>query len=74
MEDPKVWNNPKQAQSLGKEKKSLEGVVHKISKFEQVLEDSKELYELAKDESDIVTLKAICNEIRITCMMVIIAV
>ena len=66
MEDPKVWNNPKQAQSLGKEKKSLEGVVHKISKFEQVLEDSKELYELAKDESDIVTLKAICNDVEKT--------
>jgi peptide chain release factor 2 len=27
MEDPKIWDDPKRAQELGKEKKSLEGVV-----------------------------------------------
>ena len=62
MEDPKVWNDLKYAQSLGKEKKSLENVVHKISEFEKSLLDSKELYELAKDESDIVTLKIINSD------------
>ena len=64
MEDSKVWNDPKHAQALGKEKKSLEDVVLKIRKFEKVLVDSKELYELAKDESDIVTLKAICSDVQ----------
>ena len=58
-----MWNDPKYAQSLGKEKKSLEDVVYKIRKFEKVLVDSKELFELAKDESDIFTLKAICNDV-----------
>ena len=59
-----MWNDPKHAQALGKEKKSLEDVVLKIRKFEKVLVDSKELYELAKDESDIVTLKAICSDVQ----------
>ncbi|MDB5869973.1 MAG: hypothetical protein JWP96_2305, partial [Polaromonas sp.] len=27
LEDPKVWDNPKRAQELGREKKSLEDVV-----------------------------------------------
>ena len=57
MEDPKVWNDLKYAQSLGKEKKSLENVVFKISEFEKLLLDSKELYELAKDESKFIFLK-----------------
>tara|TARA_B100001094_G_C18158667_1_gene788009 strand:+ start:1009 stop:1986 length:978 start_codon:yes stop_codon:yes gene_type:complete len=63
MEDPKVWNDLKFAQSLGKEKKSLENVVFKISELEKLLLDSKELYELAKDESDIVTLKIISGDV-----------
>ena len=27
MEDPKIWDDPKRAQELGKEKKSLEAIV-----------------------------------------------
>ena len=31
LEDPAVWNDPKKAQELGKEKKALDGVVVTLS-------------------------------------------
>ena len=33
LEDPKVWDEPKRAQELGKEKKSLEDVVLVIDRL-----------------------------------------
>jgi peptide chain release factor 2 len=63
LEDSEIWKQPKQAQSLGKEKKDLEGVVLKIINIEKLLVDSKELFELAQGESDFFTLKAISNDV-----------
>lgn len=62
MENPEIWNNPNEAQSLGKEKKSLEGVVLKIIGIEELLTDSQELYDLAKGEFDFGTLIAISKD------------
>uniref|UniRef100_UPI0018225792 peptide chain release factor 2 n=1 Tax=Methylibium sp. TaxID=2067992 RepID=UPI0018225792 len=59
LEDPTVWNDPKNAQSLGREKKSLEAVVESIGSLERNLSDNAELYEMSKDESDFDGLKAI---------------
>ena len=52
LEDPTVWNDPKNAQALGREKKSLESVVGTIASLERDLADNAELYELSKDEGD----------------------
>ena len=52
LEDPKVWDNPKRAQELGKEKKSLEDVVQVISRLTTELADNAELFDMAKDEGD----------------------
>jgi peptide chain release factor 2 len=52
LEDPKVWDNPKRAQELGKEKKSLEDVVHVIDRLSSELSDNIELFEMAKGEGD----------------------
>lgn len=62
MEDPKIWDDPKQAQALGKEKKLLEGVVHNLQKLTDDLSGAIELFELAADESDEDTLLAIEND------------
>jgi peptide chain release factor 2 len=59
LEDPAVWNDPKKAQELGKEKKGLEGVVVALDELERELADSAELYELSSDEGDEDTLLAI---------------
>lgn len=35
LEDPAVWNDPKRAQELGKEKKALENVVITITELDR---------------------------------------
>ncbi|MDP3356572.1 MAG: peptide chain release factor 2 [Polaromonas sp.] len=52
LDDPKVWDNPKRAQELGREKKSLEDVVHVINRLSAELADNVELFEMSKAESD----------------------
>jgi peptide chain release factor 2 len=52
LEDPKVWDNPKRAQELGKEKKSLEDVVTVIDRLSSELADNTELFDMSKSEGD----------------------
>ena len=59
LEDPKVWDDPQRAQELGKEKKQLDGVVHTLTALRKGLDDSAELYQLARDEADDDTLLAV---------------
>jgi peptide chain release factor 2 len=59
LEDPAVWNDPKHAQDLGKEKKSLEAVVLTISRLERELADNTELFEMSKEEGDDAALETI---------------
>ena len=56
LEQPDVWNNPDNAQALGKERSSLEGVVKTIDAMETGLEDARELLDLAVEENDADTL------------------
>ncbi len=59
LEDPAVWNDPKKAQELGKEKKNLDDVVVALDELAQALADNTELYEMSKDEGDEASLAAI---------------
>ncbi|MFC3110425.1 peptide chain release factor 2 [Undibacterium arcticum] len=59
LEDPTVWNEPKRAQDLGKEKKSLENIVHSLTKIETDLRDASDLFAMAREEQDDDTLEAI---------------
>ena len=52
LEDPKVWDNPKRAQELGKEKKSLEDVVVVLDNLTGELSDNAELFEMSKEDDD----------------------
>ncbi len=61
LEDPTVWNDPKRAQELGKEKKMLDGVVVTLDDLESDLSDNTELYEMSKedgDEAGLITIEA----------------
>ena len=62
LEDPKVWDNPKRAQELGREKKSLEDVVLTLDRLEQELADNTELFGMSKDDSDEAGMRAIEGE------------
>ncbi|WP_110254228.1 peptide chain release factor 2 [Undibacterium pigrum] len=59
LEDPAVWNDPKRAQELGKEKKSLENVVNTLVKADSGLRDANDLFAMAREENDDDTLEAI---------------
>ncbi len=59
LEDPKVWDNPKRAQELGKEKKSLEDVVLVIDRLSAELADNTELFEMSRGDSDEAGMQAI---------------
>lgn len=62
LEDPDVWNDPENAQKLGKEKRMLEGVVNTLSALEQGINDSKELFEMAREEGDDDSLLSIAKD------------
>jgi peptide chain release factor 2 len=59
LEDPTVWNDPKKAQELGREKKALDGVVLTIQTLDTELADNTELYDMAKEEGDFDSLEHI---------------
>jgi peptide chain release factor 2 len=59
LEDPKVWDDQKRAQELGREKKLLEGIVLNLRDIDGRLREGTELFELAKTESDDQTLRAV---------------
>ena len=59
LEDPTVWNDPEHAQNLGREKKSLENVVHTLDRLQSGLKDAQELFELAQMDDDESIIEAI---------------
>lgn len=63
LEDPNIWNDQKHAQSLGKEKKSLELVVHTLTRLQSELQDAGELFAMAREENDDDTLVAVESDV-----------
>ncbi|WP_162579516.1 peptide chain release factor 2 [Variovorax sp. PBS-H4] len=62
LEDPTVWNDPKKAQELGREKKALDDVVVTLDRLTSGLSDNTELYEMSKEEGDMDGLQAIADD------------
>ena len=54
-----MWNEPKRAQELGREKKALETVVETIDHLSSNLSDNTELFEMSKADGDVDGLMAI---------------
>ena len=52
LEDPSVWNDPKKAQELGKEKKALDDVVVALDQLSSELSDNSELFEMSREDDD----------------------
>jgi peptide chain release factor 2 len=63
LEDPKIWDDQKRAQELGKERKVLEGVVGTLTTLDAGLRDSGELFELARADADDATLEAVGTDV-----------
>ncbi len=62
-EDPALWNNPKQAQEIGKERKLLEGVVLTLERVDGELAAAGELFEMAREENDDDTLESVFADV-----------
>ncbi len=63
LESPDVWEDAQHAQALGREKKSLEGVVERLSSIGARLADAAELFAMAADEDDEATLVAVETDV-----------
>ena len=63
LEVPTIWDNPEQAQALGRERASLEQVVDTIKQLDIALEEVHELLELAQEENDHDTTNLVCQDI-----------
>ena len=59
MEDPKIWDEPKRAQELGREKKSLEDIVLVLEAVDAGIRDGRELFDMGRDDGDDDTLLAV---------------
>ena len=63
LERPDIWNNPEQAQALGKERARLEDVIRPLERADAGLRDAGELLELAAAENDAATVAEVAREI-----------
>lgn len=61
--EPTVWEDPERAQELGKERASLEAIVHTIEKLDTGSADASDLLEMAASEDDEATVEEISAEI-----------
>jgi len=61
-EDPAVWADAKRAQELGRERKTLESLVATLAKLDRDLNDTTELFEMARDDSDDSSLESIAAD------------
>lgn len=51
-EDPDLWNDPKKAQEIGKERKVLEGIVLTLDNIATGIDDNRLLLDMALEEND----------------------
>jgi peptide chain release factor 2 len=62
-EDPAIWEDNKRAQELGREKKMLEDIVNTLKTVGNQLDDSRDLFQMAREEEDDATLESIARDI-----------
>lgn len=63
LENPKIWDNPEQAQELGKERGQLETVVNTITELDRGLADAEELLLMAIEEDDEETVDTVVTDL-----------
>ncbi len=62
LEDPNIWNDNERSQKLGKERRELEFVVKSLTDVDSGVRDSRELFEMAREENDDSTLLSIDSD------------
>ncbi|MBX3640070.1 MAG: peptide chain release factor 2 [Nitrosomonas sp.] len=64
LEDSSIWNDPKNAEEIGREKKNLEATVLTLDTLHYQLGDAGELFQLAREESDDAALLSIHTDVQ----------
>ena len=64
LEDSTIWDNPKLAQALGRERVALEKVVETIDQLENGLKDGRDFLELAEEENDFETVEIVTKDLK----------
>jgi peptide chain release factor 2 len=64
LEDPNIWNDQERAQSLGRERASLESVVLTLESLGTGLDDAADLLEMAVEEGDEQAVDAILGDVQ----------
>ncbi len=62
LENPRIWDNARRAQELGREKKQIEGIVGVLDDMNSKMRDTREIFALAREDNDEATLVAIEGE------------
>lgn len=62
LEDPAIWQDPEQAQALGKERVQLEKLVNTLSHAQSNVDDALDLLQLAKEEDDEAAFQELVQE------------
>ncbi|MGD8999290.1 MAG: peptide chain release factor 2 [Granulosicoccaceae bacterium] len=63
LENPEIWNDPEQAQALGRERAALEQVVDSLGRLGSGIDEAQELLELAEAEGDTGTAEAVIADL-----------
>ena len=63
LENPEIWSEPEKAQALGKEKVVLENLCEVFSHSSSILNDAKELLEMAEAENDSKTVNGLVSDL-----------
>ncbi len=63
LEDPRIWDNPEQAQALGRERGQLEAIVETINELDNGLSDAAEILEMAVAENDEETVNLVVADL-----------
>ena len=66
LENPDIWSNPDNAQALGKEKVQLDKICETFSNSSSILNDAKELLEMAEIENDSDAVNGIITDLNET--------
>ncbi|MDA9030928.1 peptide chain release factor 2 [Candidatus Pseudothioglobus singularis] len=66
LENPDIWSNPDKAQALGKEKVQLDNLCETFLNSSNILNDAKELLEMAETENDSDTVNGIISDLNET--------
>ncbi len=64
LESPTIWDNPEEAQTLGRERAQLESVVDVIHELTQALQDARELFDMAREEADDHAIHAVALDVQ----------